>query len=124
MKVSTILKNIDPETYKVLRFVLYAFIIFVTNMANAVLIEKTYPSLYAGTKPPTNATTATPINNPRVTTSATHLGSPYSTVSSRSATGFSCTRSSTITVNTGKRTAIVLINNSLSYQLWISSSTS
>lgn len=37
VKAATILKNLNPETYKMLRFVFYALIIIITSMINAVL---------------------------------------------------------------------------------------
>ena len=37
VKAAKILQNLDPETYKMLRFGSYALIVIITSMINAVL---------------------------------------------------------------------------------------
>ena len=117
IRVSKILKNLDPETYKMLRFGLYAFIIFSTSMVNAVLTEKMLIPTYLGIKLLIFVMTARRERNLRVTTSKIPLEWLCSIHSSPSATGSSCTRSWNTTVGTDKKMAIELTKSSSNYPL-------
>lgn len=115
IRVSKILKNLDPETYKMLRFALYAFIIFTTSMVNAVLTEKMLIPTYLGIKLLIFAMITRMARKLLVITLKIPLEWLCSIRSSLSPTGFSCTRSWSTIVGTDKKMAIELINSSSNY---------